>query len=74
MAGIPSAAMTTSGFFLGPDRDLTKEELEALMNVKAGVLNSEWFYRKLEMADLIEQGLHGWQLTKAGEFRLRAGK
>jgi hypothetical protein len=34
--------MNTSGFFLGPDRELTKDELEALLNVKAGVVNSEW--------------------------------
>ena len=66
--------MITSGFFLGPDRVLTKDELEALMEVKAGVLVSEWWYRRLEMADLIEKGLGGWKLTRAGEYRLAAGK
>ena len=66
--------MNTSGFFLGPDRTLTKDELEALMSVKGGVQVSEWHYTKLESADLIEKGLHGWQLTDAGEFRLAAGR
>ena len=64
--------MRTSNFFLGPDRDLTKEELEALLHVKAGVRVSDWFYTKLQMADLVEQGINGWKLTKAGEFRLVA--
>jgi hypothetical protein len=66
------AIMGASYFFLGPDRNLTSDELEALMNVKAGVRNSEWFCTKLEAADLIEKGLGGWQLTRAGEFRLTA--
>ena len=61
-------------FFWGPERDLTKDELAALTDVKAGVRVSEWWYRKLEVADLIEKGLGGWKLTKAGEFRLAAGK
>jgi hypothetical protein len=63
-----------TGFFWGPDRDLTKDELEALMSVKAGVLITEWFYTKLESADLIEKGLGGWRLTSAGQYRLSAGK
>ena len=66
--------MSTSGFFLGPDRALSKDEIEALMNFKAGVLVSERYYTKLETADLIGKGLGGWRLTKAGEYRLRAGK
>jgi hypothetical protein len=66
--------MNTSGFFLGPDRDLTSDELEALLNVKAGVLVSAWWYARLEMADLVEKGLNGWKLTQAGEYRLAAGK
>ncbi len=66
--------MNTSGFFLGPDRDLTDDELEALTHVKAGVLVSEWWYRKLEMAELVEKGLGGWHVTQAGEHRLAAGK
>ena len=74
MVAVALAIMNTSGFFLGPDRELTKDELEALLNVKAGVLNSEWAYNRLEMAELIEKGLGGWKLTRAGEYRLRAGK
>ena len=66
--------MNTLGFFLGPIRDLTKDELEALMNVKAGVRVSEWAYTKLELDDLVEKGLGGWKLTQAGEHRLAAGK
>jgi hypothetical protein len=66
--------MTNSDFFLGPPKDLAKDELEALMHVKAGVRVSEWAYQKLELADLIEKGLGGWKLTTAGEHRLRAGK
>ncbi len=69
-----SAAMIRSEFFLGPDRDLTREELEALLHVKAGVRVSEWVYTKLEMADLVETGIGSWKLTKAGEHRLAAGK
>jgi hypothetical protein len=66
--------MNDSGFYLGPDRVLAKEELEALTSVKAGVRISEWFYTKLEVAELIEKGLGGWKLTAGGEYRLRAGK
>jgi hypothetical protein len=51
--------MKTSGFFLGPDRDLNDRELEALMNVEAGAFVSEGACTKLEMADLIEKGLGG---------------
>ena len=58
--------MNTLGFYLGPDRDLTKDELEALLNIKAGVRVSEWYYTKLEATDLIEKGLGGWKLTDAG--------
>ena len=54
--------------------DLSTAELEALMHVKTGVRVSEWAYRKLELADLIEEGLRGWQLTQAGGFRLESGK
>ena len=66
--------MNTSQFYLGPERSLTKDELEALLNVKAGVRVSEWHYTKLESADLIAKGLSGWKLTDTGEFRLAAGK
>ena len=55
-------------------KDLTKDELEALLHIKAGARVSEWACTKLELADLIEKGLGGWKLTKAGEFRLVAKK
>ena len=62
--------MNKSPFFLGPDRDLTREELEALLYVKqaSASLNA---YAKLEIAELIEKGIYGWKLTKAGAFRPR---
>jgi hypothetical protein len=66
--------MNKTDFFWGPDRELTKDELDALMHIKAGVLVSEWTYTRLESADLIEKGLGGWRLTMAGEFRLAAEK
>ena len=66
--------MSKSDLFLGPDRDLTKDELEALLHVKAGVRVPDWAYTKLQMADLIEMGIYGWKLTEAGNFRLAAGK
>ncbi len=66
--------MTKSDFFLGPDRDLTKDEIEALLHVKAGVRVPDWAYTKLQMADLIEMGIYGWKLTKAGDFRLATGR
>jgi hypothetical protein len=66
--------MTKSDFFLGPPRDLTREELEALLHVKAGVQISEGLYHRLELRDLIEKAPSGWKLTIAGECRLGAGK
>jgi len=64
--------MNKSDFFLGPPRDLTREELEALLHVKAGVRVSEGLYYKLELRDLIDKAPGGWKLTKTGEFRLAA--
>jgi hypothetical protein len=66
--------MTTSDLFLGPPRDLTSQELEALLHVKAGARISEALYYRLELRDLVEKGLGGWKLTQAGEYRLAAGK
>ncbi len=66
--------MTKSDFFLGPPRDLTRDELEALLHVKAAVRISDALYYKLELRDLVEKGLSGWKLTQAGEHRLAAGK
>ena len=67
-------AMNKSDFFLGPPRDLTRIELDALLHVKAGVRVSDALYYRLELRDLIEEGLGAWRLTKAGELRLAAGK
>jgi hypothetical protein len=66
--------MKISQFFLGPEGNLSKEQLEALLAMKAGVPLTDSTYLQLELADLIEKGLGGWVLTKAGEFRLAAGK
>jgi hypothetical protein len=66
--------MTKSDIFLGPPRDLTREELEALLHVKAGVRIFEGLYTKLELRELIVKAPSGWRLTLAGERRLAAGK
>lgn len=67
-------SMMQPDFFLGRPRDLTREELEALWHVKAGIRISEALYYRLELRDLIKKGFRGWQLTDAGEFRLAAEK
>jgi hypothetical protein len=72
-SGALAPAMHTSQFFLGPERLLTRDELEALLNVKAGVKLSEAAYYRLELADLITKGLRHWTLTGAGSARLAAG-
>ena len=66
--------MTNSDLFLGPPRDLTAEELQALLHVREGVRISEGLYYRLELRDLVEKGLGGWKLTLAGKHRLVAGK
>ena len=66
--------MSKSDFFLGPPRDLVRDELEALSQVKTGVRISVALCHRLELRDLIEKGLGGWKLTLAGEYRLAAGK
>jgi hypothetical protein len=66
--------MIKSDLFLGPPRDLTREELEALLHVKTGVRISGGLYCRLELRELVEKGLGGWKLTQAGEHRLAAGK
>jgi hypothetical protein len=66
--------MNKSDFFLGPPRDLTRVELDALLHVKAGIRVSNALCYRLELRDLIEEGLGAWRLTKAGELRLAAGK
>jgi len=40
------------------------------MSVEAGIRLSKGAYRHLEIADLVEKGLGGWVLTKAGQLRL----
>jgi hypothetical protein len=66
--------MSKSDFFLGPPRNLIRDELEALLQVKTGVRISDVLSHRLELRDLIEKGLSGWRLTLAGEYRLAAGK
>lgn len=66
--------MSKSDLFYGPPRDLTHEELEALEHVSASVRISEGLYYRLELPNLIVKAPPGWKLTKAGEFRLAAGK
>jgi hypothetical protein len=66
--------MNKTSFYYGPPRDLTPEELEALCDVRAGIWVSEGMRYRLELRDLVEKGLPGWQLTKTGEMRLAAGK
>jgi hypothetical protein len=66
--------VSASGFYLGPDRDLRKDELEALRDIKAGVLVSDLTCHKLELENLVERRLGGWMLTPTGEHRLKAGK
>ena len=66
--------MNKTRFFYGPPRDLSREELEALLNIKAGISVADGMCYRLELRDLVEKGLKSWQLTKAGEHRLAAGK
>jgi hypothetical protein len=66
--------MTIFDFFLGPDRDLTNDEIKALTDIKAGVLLPQLTCHKLELENLVERRLGGWRLTQAGEHRLTAGK
>ena len=73
-SGSVSAIMNRSDFFLGPDRDLTSDEIEALLNVKAGVKLPHLTCHKLELENLVERRLGGWKLTQTGEHRLAAGK
>jgi len=66
--------MMKSDLFLGPPRDLTDEELKALRTVRSGTRISGNIRTRLELRDLIQEGLNGWKLTTAGELRLSAGK
>jgi hypothetical protein len=66
--------MTKSDLFLGPPRDLTRDELDALLHVKAGVRISDGRYYQLELRDLVAKAPAGWKLTNTGELRLAAGK
>jgi hypothetical protein len=66
--------MTKSDFFLGPPRDLTRDEMDALLHVKAGVRISEGQYYRLVLRDLVQKAPAGWKLTNTGELRLAAGK
>ena len=66
--------MNTTDIFLGPHRDLTKDEIGALKHIRAGVALPRLTYHKLEFENLAERRLGGWKLTPTGEFRLDAGK
>jgi hypothetical protein len=68
--------MKTSEFFLGPERPLTRDELDAMQSIKAGVKLSEAAYSRLELSDLIAKSLDPgrWALTEAGETRLAEGQ
>jgi hypothetical protein len=66
--------MSRSQFFYGPGTDLSREQIEALSQIKAGKTVPDPARRALEMADLVKKGLGGWVLTQAGEFRLAADR
>ena len=60
--------MMKSDFFLGPDRDLTKDEIQALLHVKARMRVSEMGLAKLQMAALSSAAFYRWSSTRAGDF------
>jgi hypothetical protein len=66
--------MNKSRFFLGPDRDLTTDEIQALTRIQAGASVTERARRNLELVELVAEGLDGWTLTRAGKLRLAQGK
>ena len=73
--GIASAPMNKSQFFLGPERDLTSDDIDALIHVQAGRAVPAHVRHRLEVDELIVGNLSGgWTLTRAGVFRLAARK
>ena len=67
--------MNKSQFFLGPERDLSAEEIEALTHIQAGQPVPARVRHRLELDELIDGNLSGgWMLTRAGVFRLAARK
>ena len=59
---------------LGPNRDLSLDEIILLQKVKAHLPLSKSEYLSLELDSLIKKGLDGWILTVDGEARLAFGK
>jgi hypothetical protein len=73
--GIASAPMNKSQFFLGPERDLTSDEIDALIHIQAGRPVAARLRHRLEIDELVDGNLSGgWKLTRAGVFRLAARK
>ena len=67
--------MNKSQFFLGPERDLSGEEIDALNHIQAGQPVAGRIRQRLELDELIVGNLGGgWKLTRAGVFRLAARK
>jgi hypothetical protein len=67
--------MNKSQFFLGPERDLTGDEIDALFRIQAGQPVPDRIRHRLEVDELVAAKLSGgWKLTRAGVFRLAARK
>lgn len=67
-------SMLRYSFHPGPLEDLTGEEVRALEQVASGLGVSAVMYQKLELGNLIKEGLGGWTLTEEGSYRLAQGK
>ena len=59
---------------LGPNRELSQDEIIQLQKVKSHLELSKSQYLHLELYGLIDNGLDGWILTVDGEARLAFGK
>ena len=59
---------------LGPNRELSQDEIIQLQKVKSHLELSKSQYLHLELYGLIDKGLDGWILTVDGEARLAFGK
>jgi hypothetical protein len=67
--------MNKSQFFLGPERELARDEIEALHRIQAGEAVAPRMRQALEAEELVAKKLGGgWKLTRAGVFRLAARK
>ena len=65
--------MRKSPFHPGPLDALTQECLEDLRRIKQGEALTARKYVRLEVDELIQQGLDGWMLTEVGQYRLERG-